>query len=205
MGVSILQKENKILRQKSAEVSIGEIASPKIQKIISDMKEAMHGEPDAVAIAAPQIGALLRIFIVSGRAFKIMEKDRIKNKETSPEYLEGLGIKNKNKGGKGEEKLPPDQVFINPKIVKLSKETKAMEEGCLSVRYLYGKVRRRAKAAIEAYDEKGEKIKRGGSGLLAQIFQHETDHLDGKLFIDKATEVVDLPPEKREEWKQRNR
>ncbi len=89
-----------------------------------------------------------------------------------------------------------DMVFINPKIIKISKETEEMEEGCLSVRYLYGKVKRSKKAMVEAYDENGKRFKKGGSGILAQIFQHETDHLDGILFIDKATGLQDLPPEK---------
>src|SRR3989344_1401091 len=192
MAVSILQKEDKILRNKSEEVPIGDIASPKIQKLIADMKEAMHGQPDAVAIAAPQVGANVRLFVVSGRAFKIIKKE--KNNEN-----------NKNNENSKKEKMIEDQVFVNPKITKLSKETKSMEEGCLSVRYLYGKVRRSNKATVEAYNEKGEKVKRGGSGLLAQIFQHETDHLDGKLFIDKATDIVDLPPKEREDWKKKNR
>ena len=188
MVISILQKEDKVLRQKSELVPTGDITSPKIQKVISNMKEAMHSQPDAVAIAAPQIGVNLRIFVISGRVFKILGK-----------------IKKNEKKAENEDTIPPDQVFINPKISKLSKATQLMEEGCLSVRYLYGKVKRSTKATVEAYNEKGEKIKRGGSGLLAQIFQHETEHLDGKLFIDKATDIVDLPPEKREEWKKKNR
>jgi len=97
-----------------------------------------------------------------------------------------------------------DMVFINPKILKLSKDKSEMEEGCLSARYLYGKVLRSNKATIEAYNEKGEKIRRGASGLLAQVFQHETDHLIGVLFLDKAKDVVDLPPEKIKELKKQN-
>ena len=71
-----------------------------------------------------------------------------------------------------------------------------MEEGCLSVRWKYGKVMRSEKATITAYDENGKKFSRGATGLIAQIFQHETDHLDGVLFIDKADNIVDLPPKK---------
>ena len=71
-----------------------------------------------------------------------------------------------------------------------------MEEGCLSVRYLYGKIRRSKKITMKAYNENGKIFQRGASGLLAQIFQHENDHLDGKLFIDKAKDIEDLPPEK---------
>ena len=66
------------------------------------------------------------------------------------------------------------------------------EEGCLSVRWLYGKVVRSSRVTLHAYSEKGEKIERGASGLLAQIFQHEVDHLNGILFIDKAKEVWEM-------------
>ncbi|MFA6000113.1 MAG: peptide deformylase, partial [Candidatus Paceibacterota bacterium] len=82
-----------------------------------------------------------------------------------------------------------DLVFINPKISKMSKDKEWLMEGCLSVRPLYGKTWRSKKATITAYDENGKKFVRGASGLLAQIFQHETDHLNGILFIDHAKEV----------------
>ena len=62
------------------------------------------------------------------------------------------------------------------------------------MRYLYGKVKRSDKALIEAYDEDGKKFTIGGSGLLAQIFQHEVDHLNGVLFIDKAKYVEEIIP-----------
>ena len=71
-----------------------------------------------------------------------------------------------------------------------------MEEGCLSVRWLYGKVRRSQKTLIKAYDENGKLFTMGGSGLLSQAFQHETDHLNGILFIDKAKDLKDVPPVK---------
>ena len=67
-------------------------------------------------------------------------------------------------------------------------------EGCLSVRWLYGKVSRATRASVRAYDEHGEPFTRGASGLLAEIFQHEVDHLDGILFIDKARDIRDIPP-----------
>ncbi len=89
-----------------------------------------------------------------------------------------------------------DFVCINPKIVKYSKEKKWMEgEGCLSVRWVYGKVERSTKVTLRAYNEKGELFERGASGLLAHIFQHEVDHLDGILFIDKAKDLEEADPE----------
>jgi peptide deformylase len=126
-------------------------------------------QDDAVAVAAPQIGVPKRLFAVSGRIFDNFEK---------------------------KENPRPDLIFINPEIIKISKDKKVMTEGCLSVRYLYGKIRRASRATIRAYDEKGEKIERGASGLLAQIFQHETDHLNGILFTDSAKDLQDIPPEK---------
>ena len=175
----ILQKESAVLREISRDVPVPEIESPKIKNILKEMKEALLSQDDGVAIAAPQIGYNLRIFIVSKKV-----EDIIKNaKKDIPDE-----VSTKKEGR--------DLVFINPVIKKLSKEKKAVEEGCLSVRYLYGQVNRSKKATVEAYDEKGKKFSRGGSGLLAQIFQHEIDHLNGILFIDTATNIEDLPPKK---------
>ena len=74
-------------------------------------------------------------------------------------------------------------VLINPQIISLSGEIND-EEGCLSVPGVYAKVRRASKARIRALNEHGEVWEMTGEGLLARAFQHETDHLDGKLFID---------------------
>ncbi len=91
-------------------------------------------------------------------------------------------------------------VCINPKIIKTSKETKMLEEGCLSVRWVYGEVKRYSKVTLEAYDENGEKFTRGAGGLLAHIFQHEVDHLDGILFIDKAKNLSELNEKEKEAY-----
>lgn len=176
MPKQILQKEAKVLREVAKNISLEEIKSSKIQKIIREMKEALDSQEDGVAIAAPQIGYSLRIFVVSKRVANITKK-KIETEEDL-------------------EKENNDIVFINPVIRKKSKEKKWVEEGCLSIRYLYGRVNRSNKVTIEALDENGNKISRGGSGLLAQIFQHEVDHLDGILFIDMAKDIEDMPPEK---------
>ena len=180
MSTDILQQNEPVLRELAQEIPVKDITSLRIQKILKDMKIALLSQDDGVAIAAPQIGVPLRIFVVAGAVF-----DMIKHHEEGGKDL----VKRKTK-----KEVTPDMVFINPEITKLSKTTEMMEEGCLSVRYLYGKVRRSTKATVRAYDEKGKKFERGGSGILAQIFQHETDHLDGVLFIDKAFDVQDLPP-----------
>lgn len=94
-------------------------------------------------------------------------------------------------------------VCINPKIVKTSKETKMLEEGCLSVRWVYGEVKRYTKVTLEYLDEDGKKQERGAGGLLSHIFQHEVDHLDGILFIDKAQNLSELTDKEKEDYTKR--
>ena len=86
------------------------------------------------------------------------------------------------------EKLP--LVYINPYIVKTSKKTSFVEEGCLSVRGIFGFAKRYNQITIEAYDAHGVKFRRGVSGLIAQIYQHEIDHLNGILFCDHARDLA---------------
>ncbi len=83
----------------------------------------------------------------------------------------------------------PTVIAINPRFSKLSKKTHEVNEGCLSIPDTYGMVIRHKNVTIEATDENGKPFTRGAGGLLAQIMQHETDHLDGILFTDKATQV----------------
>jgi len=157
------EKSGKVLREIATPVDFVK-EKKTLPKMLNDMREAMFSQSDGVALAAPQIGLSKRIFILHPMVYR---------------------EENKYKG-------PRELTFINPKIIKISKDKKLMEEGCLSVRPLYGKVRRSSRVTIEAYDENGKKFKIGGTGLLAQAFQHETDHLEGVLFVDKAKELYEL-------------
>lgn len=96
---------------------------------------------------------------------------------------------------KASKTLKEDTVFINPEIIRLGKQKEELSEGCLSVRWKYGLVKRATTATVRALNDKGHEFVISGRGLLAQIFQHEIDHLNGKLFIDKARQIEDLPPE----------
>ncbi|MFA6432451.1 MAG: peptide deformylase [Candidatus Paceibacterota bacterium] len=167
--IEILERDNPILRAKAKTVPPGEAGSARIGKIIADMKTAMHTQKDGIAIAAPQIGAPWRIFVISGKLLKQADKT-----------YKGDGA---------------DLVFINPEITRRSRDKKEVEEGCLSVRWLYGKVRRSTRVTLKSLDEHGHKSERGASGLLAQIFQHEVDHLEGVLFTDKARELWEMTAE----------
>lgn len=162
----IVQKEHPVLREHSKEVPTKDIGTDKINSILDKMKEALTSQDDGVAIAAPQINEKLRIFVVSKKIF----------------------------GGE-EDPNVQDKVFINPVITNLSRKKEAMDEGCLSVRWKYGTVKRSSKATVEAFDENGNPFSYNASDLLAQIFQHEVDHLEGVLFIDKATDLQDIDPE----------
>ncbi|MDO8470458.1 MAG: peptide deformylase [bacterium] len=74
--------------------------------------------------------------------------------------------------------------FFNPRILKKSKTTQVGEEGCLSIPGLFINVKRAKEVEVECQDSKGEKVRMKASGLIARIFQHEIDHLEGKLIID---------------------
>lgn len=89
---------------------------------------------------------------------------------------------------KDEDRLPT-VIAVNPRFTKLSKKNHLVGEGCLSIPDQYGLVRRSTNVTLEAYDENGQKFTRGAGGLLAQIMQHEYDHLDGILFTDRAEKV----------------
>lgn len=160
----LVPENHEALHRMAEPVPVEEITSPKIQKVLKDMRTALHAYNvegfAGVAIAAPQIGVPLRIFLV---------EDMLPSEDDT--------------------KRIPTMVAINPEIIKLSKKKKIIGEGCLSVPDAYGAVERAERATIRAYDEKGNKYERGGSGLLAQIFQHECDHLDGILFVDRAEKV----------------
>lgn len=163
MRDAIVQVGDPVLRTKAKPVLKKDIGGKAVQKVIASMKKALAKEEYGVAIAAPQIGESLRIFVVAGKVF---------DEETA----------------EAEEKKPasPDRVFINPEITRLSRKKAEMSEGCLSVRGKYGTVMRHEKASIKALDEDGRAITYHGSGLVGHIFQHECDHLDGILYIDKT-------------------
>lgn len=160
----LVPESHAALHNIAEEVPVEEITSPHIQKVIKDMRRVLRSYDapgfSGVAIAAPQIGLPLRIFLVEDMSTDRNPKDVL-----------------------------PSLVAINPKIVKVSKKTREVGEGCLSVPDRYGTVLRAERATLRAYDEAGNQYERGAAGLLAQIFQHEVDHLDGTLFVDRAERV----------------
>lgn len=162
----ITQEGDKVLREVAKPLPEELFNTPELAQMLKDMEETLDAQPDGVALAAPQVGLSYRIFIV--------RYDRMQNKDSvSEDVTNHLGI------------------FINPSFVKTSRRQIDMQEGCLSVRGLYGTTLRHERATLKAQNEKGEWFTRGAGGILAQAFQHETDHLDGLLFTDHAVDLYE--------------
>lgn len=202
---AIVSEGHPALRQVADEIPLSEIKSEKIQRVITDMKLALDSQEDGIGLAAPQIGIPLRVFLVSKKIFstrkangedlKVEENAKNEGKSGMNKAVKaGANTDTSTQSSKTQDVID-DLVFINPILVKESKEKRWMEgEGCLSVRWVYGKVRRSTKVTIRAFDEHGRAFERGAGGLLAHIFQHEVDHLNGVLFIDKAKDLEEVDP-----------
>lgn len=158
---TIIQIDNSLLREVSASIPLPEIESEKIQGLIANVKDALDSQEDGVGISAVQIAQPLRLFILSHKAYEA-------EKKTAPSM---------------------HRIFINPMIMKTSKDTQIFEEGCLSIRGIYGDVERPFAVTVQAYNENGEMFIEQANGFVAQVIQHEMDHLNGVLFIDKAANV----------------
>jgi peptide deformylase len=128
-----------------------------LRNLVEDMFDTLRAV-NGLGLAAPQIGVLQRVFIV----------------ELPPEY-----------GDEGNEVAPEERyVLVNPEIVKMRGEEE-MEEGCLSIPGYRGLVKRATSVTIKGQDLNGRPVRYRGEDLLAQAFQHENDHLDGVLYIDR--------------------
>lgn len=185
MRTILPEHKNPALREIAREIPVADIRGVAIKKLIADMKSLLAKEKYGVALAASQLGVPLRLFIVSGRALA----------------RGGRNAPDESSEASAKEDKPatplPDQVYINPVILKMSRTKREKHEGCLSVRGKWGIVARAEKTMVGAYDENGQKMTRGASGFLAHVFQHEMDHLEGILYTDKAIALYDDKPEKK--------
>lgn len=168
MTKEIIQLGDPRLRVVCEEIAVPHITDLKTKQLLEDLDKALASQHDGVAISAPQIGSNQRVFVVGGIVF-----DKDFQDETSTTRNKDI----------------PNRYYINPVISKYSKDSSVMEEGCLSIRGVYGNVVRPNKIMIEYYNEHGEKISEGAGGFLSRVIQHEFDHLNGVLFIDKAEET----------------
>ena len=147
-----------VLRERAREVSPEELASPGVQRLIGDMIETMRAAGGA-GLAANQIGVLLRIAVVE------VARDH-------PRYPYKPPV--------------PLTVLVNPVLEPLDAETERINEGCLSVPDLRGEVERHVRVRVRRLDRDGAEHDEVRLGLTAGTFQHELDHLDGILFLDRV-------------------
>jgi len=158
--LNIIRPDNPILRKKAHRVMVFD---KKFQTLVNDMVETMLDAP-GVGLAAPQVAVSQRLIVV-----------RLPDDEKSrEEYGDQAG------------KL---YVIANPEIIKASKEIVEGVEGCLSIPGYVGLVDRHEKVTVTGLDRQGKPMRVKASGWLARVFQHEVDHLDGRLYIDIAKEV----------------
>jgi peptide deformylase len=169
----IIQSGNPILRTKSSPVAK---VDKKVLSLIKDLKDtlAVQKEPEGVGLAAPQIGKNLQVFVCGYKDFQ--------------------------------------RTVINPKILKIDKDTASIKtknskkeilEGCLSLPYYYGPLKRAKAVLLEYLDEKGRKVNEKFEGFNAQIVLHEIDHLNGVLFIDHLiSERKPLYKVENDEWEE---
>lgn len=164
----IISPDNPILRKKAR--AVGDPTDPALQKLIDDMIETMRDAP-GVGLAAPQVAVGQRLAVVE-----------YSEEEADAERPEGV-----------EPKPRKLYIIINPEITARSEEMADGAEGCLSLPGVYGNVLRHKAITVKALNRKGKPIKIKADGWLARIFQHEIDHLDGVLFIDRASKVWRAP------------
>ena len=131
--------------------------TPAVQKLLDDMAEAMRAAP-GVGLAGPQVGALKRVIVVE-----------VQPDEEEPEAQSGF------------------YRLVNPEIMKSSKEMEEGPEGCLSIPGYQGDVDRHVWVEVRALEYSGRPFRVKARGYLARVLQHEIDHLDGILFLDRLT------------------
>jgi peptide deformylase len=161
---AIVELGDPVLRERAREVTPDELRGDAVQKLIDDMIETMRGANGA-GLAANQVGETLRIAVVEVRP-------------GNPRYPYKPPV--------------PLTVIVNPVIEPLDEESEQINEGCLSVPNLRGEVPRRMNIRVRYLDREGAEHDEVRRGLTAGTFQHELDHLDGVLFVDRVTDPATL-------------
>jgi len=163
--LKIVQTGEPVLRQTARPLTAVEIAHPAIQALIGQMRDTMRDAP-GVGLAAPQVGLAIQLAVIEDRA----------------DYLNGIAPELL---AQRERQPVPFRVLINPVIVERSEETVEFFEGCLSVAGFSALVKRSRRVAVQYLDEHAQPKHLEASGWFARILQHEIDHLQGVLYIDR--------------------
>jgi len=154
-----------VLREKTAPVTED---SPALQRLIDDMIETMHGA-SGIGLAAPQVGRSVRVFVAD---LSPMAEDFLQDTGSVPDYARG------------------PMAFINPEIVEADEDSACdYEEGCLSIPDIRETVSRPDVLRVRWLDREFVPHEAEATGVLARVFQHELDHLDGVLFVDHLSSL----------------
>jgi len=164
----IIQPDNPLLRRKARRV---QGFDRHFQQLVDDMVETMR-HAEGIGLAAPQVGVSQRVFVAR------LPDDSEGARE---EFGADAGVLH---------------IIVNPKLVRVSRTLEEGVEGCLSIPGYVGSVERPDAVTLKGQDRHGKALRVRARGWLARVFQHELDHLDGILFIDRATEI--WRPEERE-------
>ncbi len=165
--LKVARMGNPILRTKTKALSPSDITSAPIQQLIDDMLRTML-EYNGVGLAAPQVHEKARLFVAQIIADGEDEEER-------------------------DPKAPPQlMAIINPEITPVGRHTEQDWEGCLSIPDMRGLVPRHRDIRVKGFDRHGDRIEIEASGYMARVIQHEADHLDGILFVDRMKSLESL-------------
>ncbi|GIX46303.1 MAG: peptide deformylase [Candidatus Tectimicrobiota bacterium] len=163
MILKVARLGHPVLRQVAKPVPVEAISTPAMQQLIDSMIETMH-EYDGVGLAAPQVHVSQQIFVMEVPA-------GVRHSQTPP---------------------VPLSVYINPQITPLSEEQAEDWEGCLSIPDLRGLVPRYTRLRLRAYDREGKPVEVIAEGFHARVIQHEVDHLQGHVYLDRMRDLRSL-------------
>ena len=165
MRLKIVQVGEPVLREKARTLTVDEIVSEEMQRLIEDMRETMRDAP-GVGLAAPQVGVPIQLAVI----------------EDKEEYFKGISPEDLAERGR---RPVPFHVIINPVIAVTSDETVEFFEGCLSLAGFSALVPRARGIRVQCQNVRGEAQTIDASGWYARILQHECDHLEGTLYLDQ--------------------
>jgi peptide deformylase len=153
---------NPVIRAAARPVTETEIRSPDFQRLVDDMVVTMH-EYDGVGLAAPQVHVGLRLAVIEVPSSDARAEDAV-----------------------------PLTVLVNPVVTPLEGEKAVGWEGCLSIPDLRGQVPRFTRLRLDALDREGRAYRLDASGFFARVIQHECDHLDGRVYLDRMADMTTL-------------
>lgn len=206
--ILLIGKHEKLLRTRSEPVPR---VNREVKALVQDLKDTMEDVGNAIGLAAPQIGVLKRVFafrrgmyagesasddgdleIAQAEEPQAIEAESVKAQPAAAHTAQTAAPSEADDEADDEEPMPPPYIMINPEIVEKSDEVVRNSDGCLSVPGLFGYTNRYKRIRVKYLDEKGKPQDEWFEDWDARMIQHEYDHLDGILFMDRLSTIDDL-------------